>query len=133
MLIRPEIQGLRALAVTLVIVFHIWPTWLPGGFIGVDVFFVISGFLITQHLLKGASNTGSISFIDFWARRIRRLLPAAFFVLFCCLIITYIWLPISLWQQTFRELIGSAVYAQNWVLALDSVSYFAVENTPTLV
>lgn len=77
---RPDIQGLRALSVTLVVIYHIWPHLLTGGFVGVDVFFVISGFLITKHLLKEVIETGSISLPRFWSRRIRRLLPASFFV-----------------------------------------------------
>ena len=79
---RPEVQGLRAIAVLAVLLFHIWPEWLRGGYVGVDVFFVISGYLITGHLLREVETTGRIGFADFYARRIRRqrrycwLLPA---------------------------------------------------------
>ena len=80
---RPEVQALRAAAVTAVVLYHLWPDWLPGGFVGVDVFFVISGFLITRQLFSELRTTGRISLVGFWARRIRRLLPAALFVLRC--------------------------------------------------
>ncbi|HEY8772826.1 MAG TPA: acyltransferase, partial [Candidatus Limnocylindria bacterium] len=75
---RPEIQALRAVAVTLVLVYHLWPGPVPGGFVGVDVFFVISGFLITSHLLREVVRDRTVSVTQFWARRIRRLLPAAY-------------------------------------------------------
>lgn len=74
---RPDVEGLRALAVVAVVVYHAWPAWLPGGFVGVDVFFVVSGFLITSLLLREFAATGTISLRRFWARRARRLLPAA--------------------------------------------------------
>ena len=74
---RPDVEGLRALAVAAVVVYHAWPQWLPGGFVGVDVFFVVSGFLITSLLLREFESTGTISLRRFWARRARRLLPAA--------------------------------------------------------
>src|SRR4051794_41449564 len=67
--VRAEIQALRALAVALVVVCHTWPSALPGGFVGVDVFFVISGFLITGQLLGEVGRTGSVSLTGFWARR----------------------------------------------------------------
>src|SRR5262245_33335319 len=78
---KKEIQGLRAVAVLLVLVFHIWPSALPGGYVGVDVFFVISGYLITNLLLKEAEKTGSLSIRGFYARRIKRLVPMATVVL----------------------------------------------------
>ena len=72
---RPEIDGLRAIAVVPVILFHMGFSWIAGGYIGVDVFFVISGFLITS-ILKKELEAGTFSFQEFWARRIRRILPA---------------------------------------------------------
>src|SRR5947208_282237 len=74
---RPDVQGLRALAVSMVVIYHLYPSLLPGGFAGVDVFFVISGFLITGHLLREYRTTGRVSLVGFWGRRARRLLPAA--------------------------------------------------------
>ena len=74
---RADIQGLRALAVLLVVLAHAGASFLPGGFVGVDVFFVLSGFLITGLLLAEARANGSVSLIDFYVRRARRILPAA--------------------------------------------------------
>src|SRR6202040_1367673 len=72
---RPDIDGLRALAIIPVVIYHAFPTWMPGGFVGVDVFFVISGFLISVILLQ-ALQTGTFSFPGFSANRVRRLFPA---------------------------------------------------------
>lgn len=129
----PEVQALRALAVGLVVIYHIWPYRLPGGFIGVDVFFVISGFLITAHLAREYESTGSISLSRFWARRIRRLLPAAFVVLAACTILAFVVLPAVVLQETLRQIAASAGYVLNWVLAADSVDYLAAGNQPTVV
>ncbi|SEH06305.1 acyltransferase family protein [Candidatus Venteria ishoeyi] len=83
---RTDIDGLRAIAVLSVIFFHINEDWIPGGFLGVDVFFVISGYLITLILLKEIDATGTISIICFYKRRIKRIIPALFFVLFFTLL-----------------------------------------------
>ena len=73
---RPEIDGLRAVAIVGVVLFHAEAPFMAGGFVGVDVFFVISGYLITSHLIRPSDGRGSVDLIGFWARRIRRLLPA---------------------------------------------------------
>src|SRR4026207_976885 len=86
---RPDIEGLRGLAVLLVVVFHAGLP-LPGGFIGVDVFFVISGFLITGLLLRERERSGRIDLLAFYARRVRRLLPAALVVLLLTLPVAYV-------------------------------------------
>ena len=78
---RPDIQALRALAVSAVLLYHLWPDVVPGGYVGVDVFFVVSGFLITGLLVRELEETGRIDLLAFYARRIRRLLPAALVVL----------------------------------------------------
>ena len=131
--LRPDLQGLRALAVLLVLAYHLWPQRLTGGFVGVDVFFVLSGFLITGHLVAEAESTGRIALRQFWARRIRRLLPAASIVLAASFLLTLALVPQSLWQRTVVEIGASALYAQNWVLFGASVDYLGAENTPTLV
>ena len=130
---RAEITALRAVAVMLVVLFHLWPGRLPGGYIGVDVFFVISGFLITGHLLRETADTGRIDLARFWARRARRLLPAAYLVLAVSAIAVWLWMPLVTWGQNFKEIVASALYVQNWALAADSVDYLAAENDPTAV
>ncbi len=129
---RPEIQGLRALAVALVVVFHLWPTRVSGGFIGVDVFFVISGYLITAHLLREVEATGRLRVVRFWARRVRRLLPASLFVLAVSAVAVVAVVPPSVWAQSVRQIIASTLYVQNWALALDAVDYMAADNVPTV-
>lgn len=130
---RVDIQGLRAIAVGLVVIYHLWPLRLTGGFIGVDVFFVISGFLITQHLLREVDTAGTISLSRFWARRIRRLLPAAFTVLAAALVMMVVWIPRTVWTQTMQEIAASAFYVENWLLASNSIDYLGAENEPSLV
>ena len=85
---RAEIDGLRALAVLPVILFHAGFEWFSGGFVGVDVFFVISGYLITSVILKDISKN-QFSFLTFYEKRVRRLLPALFFIMSCCL--PFVW------------------------------------------
>src|SRR3954466_4801528 len=106
---RPEIQALRALAVALVVVYHLWPEALPGGFTGVDVFFVISGFLITSLLLREVERTGTLSLTGFWARRARRILPAAFLTVAACGLAMVAVVPMSLWPQFLNELSASVL------------------------
>src|SRR3954470_16690257 len=125
---RPEIQALRAIAVGIVVIYHFWPRLLPGGFVGVDVFFVISGFLITSQLLREVDRTGSISMAGFWARRARRILPPALFVLLFCAVATILFVPLNYWQQFFDELRASTTYGQNWHLAASAVNYFSADN-----
>ncbi len=129
---RPEIQGLRALAVLLVVGYHLYPNRLSGGFVGVDVFFVISGFLITSHLYREAAATGRVSIRRFWARRARRLLPAALVVLAASVALTATVVPSTLWDQTVRQIRASTLYVENWALAGDAVDYSAAGNVPTL-
>src|SRR5439155_23656051 len=131
--VRPEIQALRAAAVSLVLVYHFWPSLLPGGFVGVDVFFAISGFLITSHLLREVERTGTVSISAFWARRARRILPPALVVLLSCAVATILFVPLSYWQQFFSELRASTTYGQNWHLAAAAVNYFSAENAPSPV
>lgn len=130
--LRDDIQALRALAVLLVLAYHLWPRRMPGGYVGVDVFFVISGYLITGHLAREAA-AGGISLRRFWIRRARRLLPSALFVLAISAVATLAWLPKHAWQQNFRQISAATVYVQNWVLARDAVDYFGSENRPSIV
>lgn len=122
---RPEIQALRALAIALVLVYHLWPNYLTGGFIGVDVFFVISGFLITSHLVRDATSERGPKLSAFYARRARRLLPASLLVLMLLALITLLAVPQTLWQSYFSNIFASAFYFENWSLAASSVDYLA--------
>jgi peptidoglycan/LPS O-acetylase OafA/YrhL len=126
--VRPEIQGLRAIAVMMVVIYHLWPKRLTGGYAGVDVFFAISGFLITAHLLREASRTGTVALRQFWARRARRLLPASLLVLFVSVGATLLWVPQAVWEQFMREAGAAGLYVLNWVLARDAVDYLAADN-----
>lgn len=129
---RLEIQALRAIAVLAVLVFHIWPEALPGGYVGVDVFFVISGYLITGILFKQFSKTGRISVGEFYVRRIRRLLPAAAIVLVAVAFLVPL-LPRTQWDGTISGIVASALYVQNWWLAAQAVDYLAAESAPNAV
>ncbi|MCH8571316.1 acyltransferase [Nesterenkonia sp. AY15] len=130
---QPEIQGLRALAVLVVILYHFWPDRLTGGYVGVDVFFVISGYLITAHLFKEAVKTGGVRLGQFWARRIRRLLPLSLLVLLLTAISAVLILPSTAWQATLRQIIASTLYVQNWILAADAVEYSKADERATAV
>ncbi|WP_279403055.1 acyltransferase [Arthrobacter sp. JCM 19049] len=96
---RPEIQALRALAVLLVVAYHLEPGLLPGGYIGVDIFFVISGFLITGHLLREAQRTATVNLPAFFAARARRILPAALVVIAAVVGGSLLLLPRTQWQE----------------------------------
>ncbi|MGW9629803.1 acyltransferase family protein [Agromyces sp. NPDC055520] len=130
---RRDIQALRALAVMLVVLFHFWPEVLHGGYVGVDVFFVISGFLITAHLIREIERSDRIDLPRFWARRARRLLPAALLVILVTVIAVLVWMPQFFWAQFFREVVASTLYVENWLLAADAVDYLASGNSPTAV
>jgi peptidoglycan/LPS O-acetylase OafA/YrhL len=130
---RVDIQILRAVAVVLVLLYHFWPNIVRSGFIGVDVFFAISGFLITRHLMTDAATAGKFSVGRFWARRARRLLPAAFLVTFVTSLAVFAFQSQALWTEFIRQAVASTFYVENWVLAGDSVDYLASENAPTAV
>ena len=129
----PEVQALRALAVLLVVGYHFWPNRLHGGFVGVDVFFVISGFLITSHLHREVRTDGRIGLARFYARRARRLLPASMIVLLVSAVGTLTLLPAPRWSATAGELLASALYGQNWLLAGRAVDYSASQNAASPV
>lgn len=125
---RPELQGLRALAALLVVVYHVWLDRVSGG---VDVFFVISGFLITGQLYR-ASSRGRIDFRRMWGRMLTRLLPAALTVLLVTMAVAVLVLPEHRWMQTAREVVASALFFENWQLVADSADYFAQHSTASL-
>ncbi|PZU48830.1 MAG: acyltransferase [Arsenicicoccus sp.] len=122
---RRDIEGLRAVAVLAVLLYHLRVPGLGGGFAGVDVFFVISGFLITGILLREIERTGRVSLRDFWARRARRLLPAALVVIALTFAAGWVVLPSSSRPDLLADVLGSTLYVVNWVLAARSVDYLA--------
>jgi peptidoglycan/LPS O-acetylase OafA/YrhL len=130
---RPDIQGMRALAVGMVVVYHLYPSLLPGGFAGVDVFFVISGFLITGHLLREYHKTGKVALLDFWGRRAKRLVPAAALVLTVTWVGSRLLLPATQLADTAAQIRASALYFQNWQLASDSVNYLQASSAASPV
>jgi peptidoglycan/LPS O-acetylase OafA/YrhL len=115
---RPELDGLRALAVAAVMLFHANVSWAKGGFLGVDVFFVLSGFLITRLLLEERELTGHVALLRFYLRRILRLFPALVVVSLACAIYAAIWLPHDQLVRTLHDVFATATYHMNWVQAL---------------
>lgn len=130
---RKDIQALRALAVGLVVLNHLWPARLPGGYVGVDVFFVISGYLISKHLLGELERSNRINLGQFYSRRIKRLLPAATLVGTVSLLTAWALLPFSRWPAIAQETIASVLYVENWVLAAKSVDYSAHSEAASTV
>src|SRR5579871_3106582 len=128
----PAIDGLRAVAVAAVFLYHADPSWLPGGFFGVDVFFVISGYLITSLLLTESAGTGGVDLLRFWARRARRLLPALYALLAVCLLV-----GVTVERGKLVELRGDALasifYVANWRFVFEHESYFAAFGRPPLL
>jgi peptidoglycan/LPS O-acetylase OafA/YrhL len=130
--VRADIQGLRALAVASVVVFHFWPSLLPGGFTGVDVFFVVSGFLITGQILRDVDRFPPRTFAArFWAARARRILPAALLVLGVVLVASRAVLPVSQWPGLGEHTLSSALSIENWRLAAEAVDYGAEGAAPS--
>ncbi|MBI5161998.1 MAG: acyltransferase [Micrococcales bacterium] len=130
---RRDVQGLRAVAIALVVAWHAGVPFVPGGFIGVDVFFVISGFLITGLLLRELDGAGRIRLAEFWARRARRLLPAALLVLVATALASALLLPREFWSQTATQLAASVLYVENWALTASATDYLAQGADPTPV
>ncbi len=128
----PGIDGLRALAVVAVILFHADLWWIPGGFLGVEVFFVVSGFLITSLLLSEARNDGQVALANFWVRRARRLLPALFLVLAVTSVLALLFAPGEV-ASLRGDVLAALFYVTNWDFVLSSKSYFEVMGRPPLV
>ncbi|GAB3864450.1 SGNH hydrolase domain-containing protein [Nocardioides maradonensis] len=131
--LRVEVQVLRAVAVLGVVLNHLWPRIFHGGYIGVDIFFVISGYLISGQLLHELRTTKRIGILRFWARRARRLLPASMLVLVVATIGTVLLLPKPMWEEVMRQIVSSALYFQNWTLAHNATDYFRSAQSPSPV
>lgn len=130
---RPDIEGLRAVAIILVLLYHAQIPWFSGGFVGVDVFFVISGFLITRSLLSEVYRTGTVRLTEFYARRVRRLLPASALALAATGIGIWVALPSSMWRNFGGDIVAAGAYVVNWRFALRSVDYLAQDVLPSPV
>jgi peptidoglycan/LPS O-acetylase OafA/YrhL len=122
---RADIQGLRAVAVGAVLAYHAGLPFVPGGFAGVDVFFVISGFLITGHLLRERELKGSISLVGFYARRVRRILPAALVVAVLTLVVATVVLPATRLAEIARDGLASVLFVPNVWFGVKADDYLA--------
>ncbi|PUA26732.1 MAG: hypothetical protein B0W54_23645 [Cellvibrio sp. 79] len=121
---RVDIQGLRGIAVLLVVLYHLDVHWLSGGYIGVDIFFVISGYLITGHIIESL-DSNRFSFLDFYARRVRRIIPASLFVLLITTAISCLLMPPLLLPKILKESIATALYLPNIFYAYQQTDYLA--------
>ena len=127
---RPEIEGLRVVAALLVAVYHIWFNRVSGG---VDVFFVVSGFLITTSIISTINRTGEFKFGPYILKLMKRLLPAVFFTVSIVAILSYYLLPESILVKTTKELIASMFYFENWQLAFSNTDYLDAQQMKTPV
>jgi peptidoglycan/LPS O-acetylase OafA/YrhL len=127
---NPALDGLRGIAVLLVMLFHFGASVLPGGFLGVDVFFVLSGFLITGLLLKEHRASGRINLIAFWGARARRLFPALAVMLIAVALVAAS-MPALEQQTVFTQGIATLAYVNNWLLIAQDTSYFQQWQTPS--
>ncbi|KZO01086.1 acyltransferase family protein [Pseudobacillus badius] len=126
----PGLDGLRALAVLAVIAYHLNFSWAKGGFLGVDIFFVLSGYLITSTILPAKGEEWTFDLREFWMGRIRRLLPAAYFMI----ILTFIWVMLfhqELLDTVRGDAVASIFYASNWWFIFHEVSYFDSFGSPS--
>ena len=130
---RADIQGLRAIAIALVVVYHLHTAAVPGGFVGVDVFFVISGYLITGNLLRTLVARRIVSIRTFYARRARRLLPAVAVVLTATWLAARAVLPSAQLPETASQIRAAALYFENWLLAHNAVDYLKSSSAATPV
>lgn len=122
MIYRKDIDGLRAIAVLSVVFYHLGYGWISGGFLGVDVFFVISGFLITGIIIDELK-AGTFSFVNFYERRIRRILPALYLVSFLCMPFVYLWFFQSELRDFFQSILAIPLFLTN-VLFYTEIDYF---------
>ena len=128
----PGLDGLRALAVIAVLLYHAQLPWIPGGFLGVEIFFVISGYLITTLLLEERRQRGRIDLVGFWMRRARRLLPALYLLLVVTLAFAVVFLPGEV-ARLRGDALAAFGYVTNWYLVLGEESYFEAVGRPSLL
>ncbi len=128
----PGLDGLRALAVTAVVLYHLDLPWIPGGFLGVDVFFVLSGFLITTLVLEEVERTGRLSYRRFYLRRARRLLPALGLLLLTVSAASLLFLREEL-SELRGDVVAALLYVSNWWYIVADQSYFEFTGRPPLL
>jgi len=126
---RGDIEGLRAIAVVSVLLFHAGVPHLAGGFIGVDVFFVISGFLITGLMFRELASSGKMNVGAFYARRCRRILPSASLVLVVTMIAAWFIMPLLTVHQTAVDALAAAAYVANWHFIAEGTNYLAASTS----
>ncbi len=125
---RPDIEGLRAVAILLVLAYHADLLWLSGGFVGVDVFFVISGFLITRLLFESQRRHGRVQLVEFYVRRMKRLLPAAALVTLAVLVAARLWSNALQAEDISEDAVYSALYGMNLHLAAEGTDYLKSDD-----
>lgn len=128
----PALDGLRALAVIAVLFYHADLRWMPGGFLGVEIFFTISGYLIASLLLSEWRETGRIALKQFWLRRARRLLPALFAVIIGALAFSVVFLPEEV-ASLRSDALAAFGYSTNWYLIFSNKSYFEMAGRPSML
>lgn len=129
---QPALDGIRALAVTLVVTFHFGLRGLHGGFLGVDIFFGLSGFLITTLLLREHASSGTIKLRAFWLRRFRRLLPGLLVMVAISVLVSWLTFPPSFFPFLGRDALAAIFYFTNWHLIGMRASYFNASVAPTI-
>lgn len=129
---RPDIDGLRAVAVLSVVFFHVFPGWLKGGFIGVDIFFVISGYLISTIIFKSLKDD-RFSFFEFYSRRIRRIFPAFLVVLITCFAFGWFVLLADEYMQLGKHIAAGAGMVSNFILWNESGYFDSTAYNPPLL
>jgi peptidoglycan/LPS O-acetylase OafA/YrhL len=128
---RPDVEGLRAVAILLVVLFHAGVPWLTGGFVGVDVFFVISGFVITGLLLREHASSGGNRLIAFYGRRSRRIIPAATLVILVTVFAAYHWLGFLTGNDTARAGRAASLFYSNFYFIHTGTNYLASQAPPS--
>lgn len=129
---RPDIDGLRAIAILSVVLFHAFPTLIPGGFVGVDIFFVISGFLISTIIFKSIDK-GRFSFSDFYIKRAKRIFPVLIIVLFTCLTFGYFSFYPPEYAQLSKHIAASTIFISNFILWSEAGYFDAASTTKPLL
>ncbi|MBA2616741.1 MAG: acyltransferase, partial [Rubrobacter sp.] len=122
---RPDVEGLRAVAVACVLLYHAGIPFAGGGYVGVDVFFVISGYLITGLLLRELEKTGTVSLARFYSRRAKRLLPLTVVVLAFVVVLSWLLFDPIRMDETSFGVVAAGLYVMNWLLAVEAADYFA--------